>query len=186
MVNHGRKRLAGEAAGPGAAESALQQADGVAIHIGVQALGPNRTDRKHFGYYNQDRLEETSLPMLLKPSDRFLYLLLYGTWDRNHSQTILRELDAIMGRLQFSCGVSRSFDGLEHIGRFRRQTEIALETRRRWQSETGVYYYRDLALRTMIDAAAEKLGLEDRDTRLHLALSFMIELSDWEKNNRVG
>jgi len=210
------------------------------------ALAPNRTDRQHFGYYIQDQLEETGLPLLLDPSDRFLYVLLYGTRDRAHSQTILRELDAIMGRFQFSCGVSRSFDGLEHIGRFRRQAEIALETGRRWQSESGVHYYRDLALRAMIDAAAEKLGqencrhpalellethdrendgeyletlrvyalssfssqqtckelhihrntlgyrlgrieelmgirLEDRDTRLHLALSFMMELGDLEK-----
>ena len=60
-----------------------------------------------------------------------------------------------------SCGASRSIDGLEHIGRFRRQAEIALKTGRRWQSETGVHYYRDLALRAMIDVAAEKLGPEN-------------------------
>lgn len=42
------------------------------------ALAPNRTDRQHFGYYIQDQLEETGLPLLLDPSDRFLYVLLYA------------------------------------------------------------------------------------------------------------
>ena len=212
------------------------------------AMAPNRSDRQHFGYYLQDQIEETGLPLLLDPSDSFLYVLLYGTRNRVHSQTIIRELALMMERFQFSCGVSRSFDRLDGIDRYRRQAEIALETGRCWQSETGVHHYRNLALRAMIDAATEKLGpencchpalgllerydretdgeylhtlrvyalssfsnqetckelhihrntlgyrlgrieeltgirLEDRDTRLHLALSFMMELGNLEKND---
>ena len=212
------------------------------------AMAPARADRQHFSYYLQDQLDGAGLPLLLDPSDHFLYALLYGTRDQSHSQQLVREIASMMERFQFSCGVSRSFSAPEDIGRYRRQAEIALETGRRWQPETGVYYYRDLALRAMVDAATEKLGpencrhpalgllerydretdgeylhtlrvyalssfsnqesskelhihrntlgyrlgrieeltgirLEDRDTRLHLALSFMMELGNLEKND---
>ncbi len=125
------------------------------------ALAPNRSDRQHFGYYLQDQIEETGLPLLLDPSDEFLFVLLFGIRDRGHGQAIIRELALMMERFQFSCGVSRSFVSLDDIGRYRRQAEIALETGRRWQPGTGSHYFRDLALQAMIDSAVEKLGPEN-------------------------
>ncbi len=125
------------------------------------AMAPTRADRQHFSYYLQDQLDGAGLPLLLEPSDQFLYILLYGTRDRSHSRRLIREIAGMMERFQFSCGVSRSFSNLEDISRYRRQAEIALETGRRWMPGTGVHYFRDTALRAMIDSATEKLGPEN-------------------------
>ena len=127
----------------------------------ILALAPARSDRQHFSYYLQDQLEAATLPLLLDPSDRFLYVLLFGTRDRKHSQALVREISHMTERFQFGCGVSRSFSRLGEVPRYRRQAEIALETGRRWQAGETVHTYRDLALRAMVDAASEKLGEEN-------------------------
>jgi sugar diacid utilization regulator len=141
------------------------------------ALAPTRSDRENFGYYLQDQIEKSGLPLLMAPSGRFIYVLLYGTRNHAHSQSILGELEQMMGRFHFSCGVSRSFARLEDIEGYRQQAEIAFDTGRAWRPGETAHHYRDLTLQAMMDAAAEKLG---RENCCHPALDL---LAAYDKEN---
>lgn len=144
----------------------------------ILALGPAQMDRQNYGYYIQEQLETSGLPVLQYSSSKYLYVLLYGSVSQDFLYRQLGLISQTLERFRFHCGVSRSFEDLMQIKRYVQQADIALETGKKWRPAETLHYYRDLTIRAMSDSLIDSFG---RENIRHPALD-LLEAHDRESN----
>lgn len=129
-------------------------------YIMLAMSSKNRTQTR-LARYLCSKIQTLSLPVLLYQTETTVCGLLYGLKDAKARDRILQQLEKLLQEFDFACGVSRSFDSLEKIPQYRRQSEIALRIGEFYHFADYLHRYRQLTLTAIADSVTASLGYEN-------------------------